>query len=246
MFTFVAIPVLEIPATAENFRAEHRPQISSNVTCPRSSPSRVAVLLALQRFRNPYMIDRLNICRGWRQSTLTSRRPFVAPRPRNDQLSPEAVNKLTASGQGRVWQSCSRNHQGLTCGRFGQRSSHHRCRRGHRCAPLPMVPTTDLSRLASPRSVAQSLPRCVIVAGAGPGSRRASFLDHKSALELVPVIFPSGPSAACPPALLSTCRPPVSVLLLGLPAVSIPGSRSYPFLARPLGADSVQRHPGPG
>ena len=39
---------------------------------------------------------------------------------------------------------------------------------------------------------------------------------------------------------------PVSVLLPGLPAVSIPGSRSYPFLARPLGADSVQRHPGVG
>ena len=208
MFTFVAIPVLEIPATAENFRAEHRPQISSNVTRPRSSPSRVAVLLALQRFRNPYMIDRLNICRGWRQSTLTSLRPFVAPLLRSDQLLPEAVNKLTASGQERVRQSCIGNLQGLTCGRFGQRSSHHRCRRGHRCAPLPMVPTTDLSRLASPRSVAQSLPRCVIVAGAGPGSRRASFLDHKSALELVPVIFPSGPSAACPPALLSACRPP--------------------------------------
>ena len=146
MFTFVAVPVLEIPATAENLRAEHRPQISSNVTRPRSSPSRVAVLLALQRVRNPYMIDLLNICRGWRQSTLTSRRPFVAPRPRSDQLSPEAVNKLTASGQERVWQSCSRNHQGLTCGRFGQRLSHHRCRRGHRCAPPSMVPTTDLSR----------------------------------------------------------------------------------------------------
>ena len=207
MFTFVAIPVLEIPATAENLRAEHRPQISSNVTRPRSSPSRVAVLLALQRFRNPYMIDRLNICRGWRQSTLTSRRPFVAPRPRSDQPSPEAVYKLTASGQEIVWHSCSRNHQGLTCGRFGQRLSHHRCRRGHRCAPLPMVPTTDLSRLASPRSVAQTPASCVFVAGVGPGSRRASFLDHKSALELVPVIFPSGPSAACPPALLSTCRP---------------------------------------
>ena len=39
---------------------------------------------------------------------------------------------------------------------------------------------------------------------------------------------------------------PVSILLPGLPAVSIPGSRSYPFLARPLGADSVQRHPGAG
>ena len=156
MFTFVAIPVLEIPATAENLRAEHRPQISSNVTRPRSSPSRVAVLLALQRVRNPYKIDLLNICRGWRQSTLTSLRPFVAPCPRSDQLSPEAVNKLTASEQERVQQSCSRNHQGLTCGRFGQRFSHHRCRRGHRCAPLPMVPTTDLSRFASPRSVAQT------------------------------------------------------------------------------------------
>ena len=208
MFTFVAVLALEIPATAENLRAEHRPQISSNVTRPRSSPSRVAVLLALQRFRNPYMIDRLNICRGWRQSTLTSRRPFVAPRPRSDQLSPEAVNKLTASGQERVWQSCSRNHQGLTCGRFGQRLSHHRCRRGHRCAPPSMVPTTDLSKLASPRSVAQTPASCVFVAGVGPSSRRATFLVHKNAPELVPVIFPSGPSAACPPALLSACRPP--------------------------------------
>ena len=205
MFTFVAIPVLEIPATAENFRAEHRPQISSNVTRPRSSPSRVAVLLAPQRFRNPYMIDRLNLCRGWRQSTLTSRRPFVAPRPRSDQLSPEAVNKLTASGQERVRQSCSRNHQGLTCGRFGQRSSHHRCRRGHRCAPLPMVPTTDLSRFASPSSVAQTLQR---VAGVVSDPRRGTLLVHKSAPELVPVTFPSGPPAACPRALLSACRPP--------------------------------------
>ena len=208
MFTFVAIPVLEIPATAENFRAEHRPQISSNVTRPRSSPSRVAVLLALQRFRNPYMIDRLNICRGWRQSTLTSRRPFVAPRPRSDQPSPEAVYKLTTSGQEIVWHSCSRNHRGLTCGRFGQRLSHHRCRRGHRCAPPSMVPTTDLSKLASPRSVAQTPASCVFVAGVGPSSRRARVLDHKNAPELVPVIFPSGPSAACPPALLSACRPP--------------------------------------